>query len=283
MKTYVLCVLAGFMLVTPSLVAQNSETASPTIPEEARRHFVMGEMIFKEAKNADAFSLAAAEFTEAARLAPQWPDARYDLALAKEAAGDYSGAMADLKLYQQFKLTDAEARTVQDKIYAIEAKQKMAVDEANSPAVQLEKLIKSLDGGVWRCVRSTNDNNIGGHFPDADAGHTYIAVSGHTINGYSFVHVDYANYVNGAPTIVRDVSFDPNAKPVWTVILTSRKFNAPLPANTNNTDWSNKDRYNNEVTISDDGRSITESIAYSDHDSGGSYEHTITRTYTRDR
>jgi tetratricopeptide (TPR) repeat protein len=88
--------------------------------------------MFKEAKNADAFSQAATEFTEAARLAPQWPDARYDLALAKEAAGDYSGAMADLKLYQQFKLTNAEARTVQDKIYAIEAKARMKIADATA-------------------------------------------------------------------------------------------------------------------------------------------------------
>jgi hypothetical protein len=141
MRTYVLCAVAGFILLTPSLVAQTSAAAPTPIPEEARRHFVMGETMFKEAKNVDAFTQAVAEFTEAARLAPQWPDARYDLALAKEAAGDYSGAMADLKLYQQFKLTDAEARTVQDKIYAIEAKQKMKVsvtmtDSANAPAAK---------------------------------------------------------------------------------------------------------------------------------------------------
>jgi tetratricopeptide (TPR) repeat protein len=134
MKAYVLCVLAGFMLVTPSLVAQNNGTAPPAIPEEARRHFVMGETMFKEAKNADAFSQAATEFAEAARLAPQWPDARYNLALAKEANDDYSGAISDLKLYQQFKLSDAEARTVQDKIYTIEAKERMKI--ANATAKQ---------------------------------------------------------------------------------------------------------------------------------------------------
>jgi hypothetical protein len=38
-----------------------------------------------------------------------------------------------------------------------------------------------------------------------------------------------------------------------------------------------------EVTISDDGRSITENIALTFNDSGGSYDITQTRTYTRDR
>jgi hypothetical protein len=150
MNDFILRVLIGLFLITPSLVAQTSGTAQPAIPEEARRHFVMGETMFKEAKNVDAFTQAVAEFTEATRLAPQWPDARYDLALAKEAAGNYSGAMADLKLYLQFKMSDAEARAAQDKIYAIEAKQKMAVDAANTPAVQQEKFMRSLEGGVWK-------------------------------------------------------------------------------------------------------------------------------------
>ncbi len=149
MKKYGLLALVVFTLFTQSLVAQTHATTPPSIPEEARKHFVIGMTIFKEAKTADNFSQAAAEFTEAANLAPQWPEARYNLALAKEAAGDYPAAMDNLKLYQRFKLSDTEARAVQDKIYAIEAKQKMAVDEANSPAVQLERFIRSLDGGIW--------------------------------------------------------------------------------------------------------------------------------------
>jgi tetratricopeptide (TPR) repeat protein len=134
MNKYVLWALIGFLLIMPTLVAQTHAPMPTPIPEEARRHFVMGETMFKEAKNVAAFTQAVAEFREAARIAPQWPDARYDLALAKEAAGDYSGAMDDLKLYQRFKLSDTEARTVQDKIYAIEAKQKLRVANAEADA-----------------------------------------------------------------------------------------------------------------------------------------------------
>jgi tetratricopeptide (TPR) repeat protein len=172
MKKYKLSALSCFLFLAPSLFAQTAVTAPAPIPEEARKHFVMGETMFKEAKSAVTFSQAAGEFTEAARLAPQWPEARYNLALAKESAGDYSGAMADLKLYQQFKLSDAEARTVQDKIYTIEARQKMEVSDA-AAKVQAkadstrDAFIKSILGD-WKSFVSSyiisisraNDGNV---------------------------------------------------------------------------------------------------------------------------
>ena len=89
----------------------------------------MGTTLFKDAKTPDDYAQVESQFKQAVDLAPQWPDARYNLALSEEAAGDYSGAMADLKLYQQFKLSDPEARTVQDKIYALEAKQIKTVSD----------------------------------------------------------------------------------------------------------------------------------------------------------
>ncbi|HEX4757347.1 MAG TPA: hypothetical protein VH308_05160 [Terracidiphilus sp.] len=111
--------VAGFILFIPFLVAQTTPVPS-SVPEEARRHFVMGMTLSKDAKTADDFVHVESEFKQAADLASQWPDPRYNLALTDEAAGDYAKAMADLKLYQQFKLSDTEARTVQDKIYALE-------------------------------------------------------------------------------------------------------------------------------------------------------------------
>jgi len=140
MKNYLFVILTSFILLTPSLFAQ---TPAP-IPEEARKHFVMGTTLFKDAKTADDFAQVVAEFKQSTDLAPQWPDARYNLALAKEAAGDYSGAMEDLKLYQKFKLSESEARTVQDKIYALEAKaeaaaKKQAADHQAAAAEEQKK------------------------------------------------------------------------------------------------------------------------------------------------
>jgi tetratricopeptide (TPR) repeat protein len=135
MKTHTLLALICLSLLAPMLFGQTNAVATPpAISEEARKHFVMGETMFKEAKSANDFSQAASQFSQAADLAPQWPEARYNLALAKEAAGDYAGAEADLKTYQQFKLSDAEARAAQDKIYAIEAKQQLKVSDAAAKA-----------------------------------------------------------------------------------------------------------------------------------------------------
>jgi len=72
----------------------------PPIPEEARKHFVRGAALFKDAKSPDDFKQVIDEFMQATRLAPWWPEARYNLALAFEAAGEYAWAIDKLKLYQ---------------------------------------------------------------------------------------------------------------------------------------------------------------------------------------
>jgi hypothetical protein len=128
----------------------------PPIPEEARRHFVRGTALFKDAKSPDEFKQVVDEFRQAARIAPWWPDARYNFALAWEAAGDYDKAIVNVKLYLLFKLPDSDARTAQDKIYALEAKQEKAAkakEEENSPQAvaareqqSFQDLLKKMDG-----------------------------------------------------------------------------------------------------------------------------------------
>ncbi len=160
MKTYLLFIFVGFCVAIPSLVSQTGATTdkqsvattqSP-IPEEARKHFVMGATLCKDAKSHDDFLQVAGEFKQAADLAPQWPEARYNLALARESAGDYAGAMNELKLYQQFKLPDIEARTIQDKIYALEAKQQKTVTDAAAKVASEAAQAKAQEqqfGGKW--------------------------------------------------------------------------------------------------------------------------------------
>jgi hypothetical protein len=104
----------------------------PPIPEEARKHFVRGGTLLKAAKFPDDFKEVIDEFTQATHLAPWWPNARYNLAVAQEAAGDYIIALNNLKLYQLFKLTEDEARVAQDKIYAVEAEKEKAEKEAKA-------------------------------------------------------------------------------------------------------------------------------------------------------
>jgi hypothetical protein len=128
----------------------------PPIPEEARRHFVRGTALFKDAKSPDDYKQVTDEFRQATLLAPWWPDARYNFALAWEAAGDYGKAIANVKLYLLFKLPDADVRAAQDRIYGIEAKQEKAAkakEEENSPQAvaareqkSFEDLLRKIDG-----------------------------------------------------------------------------------------------------------------------------------------
>jgi hypothetical protein len=95
----------------------------------------MGTTLFKDAKSPDDYAQVENEFKQA----------------------------ADLKLYQQFKLSEADARTAQDKIYEVEAKQAKANDpaakereriaegtkEVRQAQLEFAPLIQKLDGGVF--------------------------------------------------------------------------------------------------------------------------------------
>ena len=149
-----MCLFVSLASVSP--IITRAEDVSPNasavtqpapIPEEARKHFVMGTTLFKDAKTPDDYSQVTAELKQATDIAPQWPEARYNLALARETAGDYSGAMADLKLYQQFKLSGEEVRKAQDKIYVLEAKgMEAAKKKVSDAAAQSDQHIVDLQG-----------------------------------------------------------------------------------------------------------------------------------------
>src|SRR5262249_9413146 len=98
------------------------------------------------------------------------PEARYNLALAKEATGDYSGAIADLKVYQQFKLSESEARKVQDKIYAIQAKQQLKASEDAASAAADAAAVR----GRGKAPRSRFIKTIQG---DWHVGAMYLSIS----------------------------------------------------------------------------------------------------------
>lgn len=99
---------------------------APAIPEEAREPFVMGATVLKKASDAAGASKAVDLFTQALNIAPWFADAYYNRAVAREAAGQFELAIDDLKLYLGFKLTDAERREAQDKIYQIKADAQLA-------------------------------------------------------------------------------------------------------------------------------------------------------------
>jgi hypothetical protein len=142
----------------------------PPVPEEARKHFIKGGVLFKEAKSPADFTQALDEFKQAVQIAPWWAEARLNLALACESASEYASAIENLKLYLLFKLPDAEARVVQDKIYALEAKQEKAAknkelvakneaeekkaqqeDAEAKKAREQEEFLKKINGARYVC------------------------------------------------------------------------------------------------------------------------------------
>ena len=169
--------------VTAYQQSQNAETATsvikmaaamrqlPPIPEEAREHFVRGTALFKDVKSPDDYAQVIEEFKEAVRLAPWWPQARYNWALTYGASGIYGPAIDNLRLYLLFKLPEADARVAQDKIYELQARQEKAVkakaeadaaaaaaaeqQRAQEQAQEKEKLlddvINRLQGKVFSC------------------------------------------------------------------------------------------------------------------------------------
>lgn len=93
----------------------------PAIPEEARRSFIIGEALFKQAKNLRPAYEAADAFHTAATLAPWWGNAYWNLAVARQLAGQYASAKEALRLYLLTHPSAADRRTAQDRLYAIEA------------------------------------------------------------------------------------------------------------------------------------------------------------------
>ncbi len=114
---------------------------APAAPEEARRHFVKGVTLQKDAVSVSDYELAVDAYKRALSIAPWWPEAYFNLAAAQEGAGKYAEAMDSLNLYLLSK--PADARQAQDKLYALEAKAERA------QAAKREEAKKPTFEGVW--------------------------------------------------------------------------------------------------------------------------------------
>lgn len=122
----------------------------PTIPEEARRHFVKGNTFQKEATSVSDYALAISAYKEALLLAPWWPEAIYNLAIAQESAGLFEDSIRNFNLYLLTNPKDAES--TRNRMYAAEAKKEKAA--RNAAAAEEEKKRKEEESlktltGEW--------------------------------------------------------------------------------------------------------------------------------------
>ncbi|OGV57446.1 MAG: hypothetical protein A2283_00040 [Lentisphaerae bacterium RIFOXYA12_FULL_48_11] len=111
----------------------------PAVPEEARRHAVMGQTFLKDPQKFEDFRDAAAEFKSALLIAPWWLDLYLKLAVALKGAEQHEEAIRALKLYVATTSDEGKAREAQNEIYVNEAKMKRAQREKSAAKQEAAK------------------------------------------------------------------------------------------------------------------------------------------------
>lgn len=126
---------------------------APAIPEDARRYFVEGNALLKAAKEEKGYELAIVAYRQCLLIAPWWPEANYNFAVALELANRFDSAVNALKLYIATDPGEDEARKAQDRIYEIGAKKKLAAVENGKSSPQgvalqkdYEEWLRRIDG-----------------------------------------------------------------------------------------------------------------------------------------
>jgi hypothetical protein len=118
----------------------------PSVPEDADRFAVRGQVATRDAKGADDFRKAEAELRKAVRAAPWIPDHAYNLALIEERLEKYRAAAANLKLYLMANPPDAAE--VRAKMYALE----MKAEDERPAASESRAASKKPSEADSRCV-----------------------------------------------------------------------------------------------------------------------------------
>ncbi len=127
---------------------------APAIPEETERRMARGTAALKDAKSSADFEAAAREFEQAARAAPWFADAYYQLGMARSKAEDYAGAAGAFKLYLLAAPTAKNAKDVKTLMYEMEYKsEKVGKEKAEKQAAenkirQAEQVLQPLKG-TW--------------------------------------------------------------------------------------------------------------------------------------
>jgi hypothetical protein len=125
----------------------------PAIPPDAYQQAAAGEVLLKQGQTRQDFTKAAEHIAKASQLAPWWGSAHYNLALAREAAGDPAGA---IRAYEAFLIVEpgtTQAGHVRTRIASLQIK----ASEAATVTRWLghwrgrfdSLLVSSIDGVVW--------------------------------------------------------------------------------------------------------------------------------------
>ena len=127
-----------------------ARTIRPAVPEEARRSFIIGEALFKQAKNLKSAYEAANAFWTATTIAPWWSEAYWNLAASQQLAGQYVNAKESLRLYLLTNPSAADRRVAQDRLYAIDADITVATSSVPGGIAGFWQRDSSTYSGEWK-------------------------------------------------------------------------------------------------------------------------------------
>lgn len=133
-----------------------------TVSEEARRHFDYGMAAIEMAKSPADYEAAIKEFEQATKLAPDWPDAFYNLGLAQEGVEKFADAARSYRQYLRLAPDADDAEEIKSLINKLEykaipllpiSKGFMGIPWGASP----EQIKEAMTGQGYRC---TEDSSI---------------------------------------------------------------------------------------------------------------------------
>jgi ankyrin repeat protein len=138
MKKIIIC------LATVLILVLGNASFGQNISEEARRHFDRGVTALKMANSTAECKPAIEELEQAARLAPDWPDAFYNLGLAQEKAERFKDAVASYKQYLRLAPNADDAEEVKSLINGLEYKAEnvLTADDITDVLLSLEDTIE---------------------------------------------------------------------------------------------------------------------------------------------
>ena len=137
-------ILTLSLLTTVACISWVLPAWAAPVPEEAQRHFNRGMAAVEMAQDADGYASAIDEFSQATVLAPDWPDAYYNLGLIQDKAGRYSDAAASLRHYLQLAPNASDATAIRAMIDKAEFKAEQTLSDADILALFTSLTDKSL-------------------------------------------------------------------------------------------------------------------------------------------
>jgi len=141
------------------------------VSEEARRHFDRGMAALDMAKSPAECEPAIKEFEQAARLAPDWPNAFYNLGAAQAKAEKYGDAVRSFQQYLRLAPNADDAEGVKSIINKLEYKAEQFISD--SEALDIFASLGGIGGGIGQ----SNDKwNFSGEVQSFGTAHSFRRV-----------------------------------------------------------------------------------------------------------